>query len=155
MHGKIFMRRWVVKNDTGISAVLDTRILVSYLLTQGETLSSIVDHWQQGRFVVVASLPVLGELIEVVARPCLRHVMSADPQALFDAIEQGAILVPGELFLSVLTRDPTNDIFIACAVEGEADYLVTSSTELLNLGSYKSVQMIAPAAFLQILDGIE
>jgi predicted nucleic acid-binding protein len=34
-------------------AVLDTNLLISYLLTQGETLSRIIDHWEQGHFVYV------------------------------------------------------------------------------------------------------
>jgi putative PIN family toxin of toxin-antitoxin system len=138
-----------------ISAVLDTRLLISYLLTQGDTLSRIVDHWEKGYFVAVASLPVLGELIEVVDRPCLHHVMSADPQALFDVIERGANLVPGELFVSFLRLNPTNDIFLACAVEGEADYLVTATAELLDLRSYQGIKIITPGVFIDILDAIE
>ncbi len=135
-----------------LRAVLDTNLLVSYLLTQGETLSRIVAHWEQGRFVYLISPALLAELKEVVNRPRLRRVMRADPQALIDVIEQDAEPVPGELVLSGICRDPKDDIFIACALEGKADYLVSGDADLLDMGSYQSVQMIAPQAFLQKLE---
>jgi len=135
-----------------LRAVLDTNLLISYLLTQGEMLSGIVDHWEQGHFIYVTSPPVLAELKEVVARPRLRRAMSADPQALINVIEQDAELVPGELLLSGVCRDPKDDVFIACAVEGKADYLVSGDADLLELDSYQSVQMIAPNVFLQKLN---
>jgi hypothetical protein len=135
-----------------LRAVLDTNLLVSYLLTQGETLSHIVDHWEQGHFIYVYSPAMLAELKKVVNRPRLRRAMRADPQALIEVIEQDAELVPGELVLAGVSRDPKDDAFIACAVEGKADYLVSGDADLLDMGSYQSVQMIAPQLFLQKLN---
>lgn len=136
-------------------AVLDTNLLISYLLTQGETLSRIIDHWEQGHFVYVASPAILAELKAVVERPRLQRAMSADPQALIDVIEQDADFVSGELVLTGICRDPKDDIFIACAVEGQADYLVSGDNDLLDLDYYQDVKMISPRLFLQILDANE
>lgn len=133
-------------------AVLDTNLLVSYLLTQGSTMSRIIDHWELGRFVTIVSPAMLDELKEVVNRPRLRPFMSADPQVLIDVIEQDAEFIPGDLKLTGICRDPKDDIFIACAVEGHADVLVSGDADLLTVGTYQGVQMITPAAFLQLLE---
>ncbi len=57
--------------------VFDTNIVVSYLLTQGKTLSQIIDHWEQGSFVVLVSPAMLAELKDVLQRPRLRPCHSA------------------------------------------------------------------------------
>jgi putative PIN family toxin of toxin-antitoxin system len=133
-------------------AVLDTNLLVSYFLTQGDTMSRIINHWEQGHFVNIVSPAILTELKEVVNRPRLRPYMSADPQALIDVIEQDAEFIPGDLKLTGICRDPKDDIFIACAVEGHADVLVSGDDDLLTVGAYQGVQIINPAAFLQLLE---
>jgi putative PIN family toxin of toxin-antitoxin system len=135
-----------------LRAVLDTNLLIGYLLTQGETLSHIVGHWEQGHFIYLYSPAMLAELKEVVNRPRLRRAMRADPQVLIEVIEQDGELVPGKLILAGVCRDPKDDVFIACAVEGKADYLVTGDADLLDVDSYQSVQMIAPHLFLQKLN---
>jgi putative PIN family toxin of toxin-antitoxin system len=133
-------------------AVLDTNLLVSYFLTQGDTMSRIINHWEQGHFVNIVSPAILTELKEVVNRPRLRPYMSADPQTLIDVIEQDAEFIPGDLKLTGICRDPKDDIFIACAVEGHADVLVSGDDDLLTVGAYQGVQIINPAAFLQLLE---
>jgi hypothetical protein len=132
--------------------VLDTNIVVSYLLTQGKTLSRIIDHWEQGSFVVLISPAMLAELKDVLPRPRLRRTMSADPKALLEVLEHDAEQVPGELVLSGVCRDPKDDIFIACAVEGRADVLVSGDDDLLVLDNYQGVQMMSPASFVLLLE---
>ncbi len=132
--------------------VLDTNVVVSYLLTQGKTLSQIIDHWEQGSFVVLISPAMMAELKDVLQRPRLRPYMSADPQALLEVMEQDAEHVPGELVLTGICRDPKDDIFIACAVEGRADVLVSGDDDLLVLDNYQSVQMLSPASFVSLLE---
>ena len=137
-----------------IRAVLDANLLVSYLLTGGETLSHIMQHWERGAFIYLISPSMEAELREVVKRPRLARRMSADPQALLDAIENDAEWIPGELLLIGVCRDPKDEIFISCAVEAGADYLVSGDADLLDMGSYGDVQMISPRAFLEIVDKV-
>lgn len=67
-----------------LRAVLDTNLLVSYFLTQGTTLSGLIDGWEQGLFVYLVSPAILDELQEVVKRPRLRRLMRQNPQPLLD-----------------------------------------------------------------------
>ncbi len=135
-----------------IRAVLDTNLLISYLLTNGETISRIMIHWEQGHFVYLQSPQMLDELIDVIHRPRLRRYMKTDPQPLLDVIEMDAEPTQGKLVLPGACRDPKDDKFIACAVEGNADYIVTGDKDLLDLGVYQAIKMVRPRDFLMVLE---
>jgi predicted nucleic acid-binding protein len=47
---------------------------------------------------------------------------------------------------------PIDDQFIACALEGEATYLVTGDADLLEMESYQGVIMIRAYDFAEMLD---
>lgn len=135
-----------------IRAVIDTNLIVSYLLTQSETTSRLIDHWEQGHFAYLVSPAMLSELRQVVYRPGLRQHMRVDPAVLLELIEADAEMVPGALVLSGACRDPKDDQFIACAVEGQAAYLVTGDADLLDMVAYAGVTMIRAYDFVRLLD---
>ncbi len=78
--------------------------------------------------------------------------MTADPNVLLDIIESDADHIRGELSLSGICRDPKDDKFIACAVDGNADYIVSGDADLLVLAEYRGVRIVQPAEFVEILD---
>lgn len=135
-----------------IRAVLDTNLLVSYLLTNGETTSQIIAHWEAGNFLFIQSPPILAELVGVLNRPKLQPYLKSDPQVLIDLIEPDAEFVNGELAFPGACRDPKDDKFIACAGEGNADYIVTGDKDLLDLGTYERVQIVTVREFLILLE---
>jgi putative PIN family toxin of toxin-antitoxin system len=135
-----------------LRVVLDTNLLVSYLLTQGKTIALLIDLWEQGEIAVLVSPAILGELIEIVERPRLRQYMKGDQQVLIDLIATNAIHTSGELALPGASRDPKDDKFLACAVEGEADYLVTGDADLLDLGSIQGIPIVRARDFVDIIE---
>jgi predicted nucleic acid-binding protein len=48
-------------------------------------------------------------------------------------------------------RDPDDDKIVACAVAAGVDYLVTRDRDLLSLGTYVGVAIIAPEEFLHVV----
>ena len=134
-----------------LRAVLDTNLIVSYLLTEGATISRIIDHWERGDFVYVVLPATVAELTEVLARPRLRRYMKGAPAILLDVIDHDAEHVPGEVRISGVCRDPKDDIFISCAVEGKADVIVSGDTDLLDLTQYGSIRIVSPHKFLELL----
>lgn len=131
--------------------VLDTNLLVSYLLTAGTTLSQIIDAWEAERVVVLTSPPVLDELIEVLDRPRLRQNLSRDPRVLVELLLTEAVITPGQLTVSGVCRDPKDDKFLACALEGGANYIVTGDADLLVLQTYHGARIVRPAEFVELL----
>lgn len=135
-----------------IRAVLDTNLLISYLMTNGETLSRIMIHWEQGHFIYLQSPQILDELINASNRPKLRRYIKTDPQPLLDLIKMDAEHTLGNLELPEACRDPKDDKFIACAVEGNANYIVSGDKDLLDLDVYQMIKIIRPRNFLMVLE---
>ena len=151
-----------------LRVVIDTSSLVSYVLTQGELMSRIVAHWRTGtpstssgrRFTLLSSPATRAELADVLARPAIRQLATAPLDELVRGLERFSEHVPGVLHLSGACRDPkacgersrTNDKFLACAVEGEAHYLVSSDYDLLDMRRYRDVAIVNPGQFLLALE---
>lgn len=138
---------------TPLRVVLDTNLLVSYLLTKGKTMTRIIDYWENGDIVAIVSPPIIEELVEVVQRPRLKQHMAVDPQVVIDLILSDAIQTRGDLSFPGASRDPKDDKFLACAVEGEAAYLVSSDEDLLSLKHFQSVSIVSPADFVHLIEG--
>ena len=62
-----------------------------------------------------------------------------------------AEVTPGSVSCPAVTRDPKDDAVVACAVEGNADLIVSGDQDLLALGQYEGVRVVTPAQFAQIL----
>jgi hypothetical protein len=60
-----------------------------------------------------------------------------------------AILTPGELKLSVIAEDPSDDRYLECAIEGETEYIVSGDQHLLDLGEFQGIQILRPRAFIE------
>ena len=48
-----------------------------------------------------------------------------------------------------MAPDAEDDAVVACAVEGEADYVVTGDRGLLALEAYKGIPILLPASFVK------
>jgi putative PIN family toxin of toxin-antitoxin system len=53
--------------------------------------------------------------------------------------------------LQGVTRDPEDDMIVACAVAANADYIVSRDRDLLDLREYQGIEIVSPEAFMQIL----
>lgn len=101
---------------------------------------------------MLSSPATRAELAGVLARPTIRQLAVAPLDELVRGLERFSAHVPGELDLSGACRDPKDDKFMACAVEGEAHYLVSSDRDLLDMRYYRAVAIVNPGQFLLALE---
>jgi hypothetical protein len=134
-------------------AVLDTNVFVSGLISPTGKPAAILRALRLGRFTVVSSPPINEEIIEVLNRPRLR-----DRYGLGDRIFDVSFILweVAELVIDLpdvrVCRDPDDDKFLAAAVGGRADYLVTGDVgDLLHLHKYKDVTIVSPREFASVL----
>jgi len=132
--------------------VIDTSSLVSYVLTQGELMRRVVAHWRAGTFTLLSSPDTRAELADVLARPSIRQLATAPLDELVQGLERFSEHVPGVLDLSGACRNPKDTKFLACAVEGQSHYLVSSDRDLLDMRHYRDVAIVNPAQFLLALE---
>jgi putative PIN family toxin of toxin-antitoxin system len=65
-------------------------------------------------------------------------------QALLDAIHIKAEFVPPLGTIPTYSRDPKDDKFVACALIGKAEYIITVDKDLLVLETVESVRIVTP-----------
>jgi len=135
-------------------AVVDTNVLVSGLISEEGPPRRIVDAWLDGRFLLVTSLYQVEELHHVLTYPRIARrvrLEEAELGLLLAALLSQAEVVPGALQLPGLTRDPKDGAVVSCAVEGEADFIVSGDQDLLVLTKYEGIRVIAPREFVELL----
>ncbi len=64
-------------------------------------------------------------------------------------IIERAMIVEGPYETIGITQDPNDDIFFACALEADADYIVTREPHLRNIKHYQRIQIIDAATFIE------
>ena len=137
-----------------VRAVLDTNVLISGLVSEHGPPRHILDAWLEDCYVLVTSLYLIEELIHVLSYPRIVERIRLDDAelaAILEALLSKAEVVPGQLCLPGVTRDPKDDAVVACAKEGEADVIVSGDQDLLVLGEYEGVRVVTPRRFVEIL----
>jgi predicted nucleic acid-binding protein len=61
-------------------------------------------------------------------------------------------LIRPDADIDAVARDPDDNMFLECTVDGEAQYLVSGDDHLRDLGSFRDVRILSPAAFLVEVD---
>jgi len=135
-----------------LRVVIDTSSLVSYVLTRGDVMRRVVAHWRANRFVVLSSPATRAELTAVLSRPQIQRLAVASLDPLIQGLDRYTWHVPGDLDLTGACRDRNDDKFLACAVEGNAHYLVSSDKDLLEIKFYRGVAIVNPGQFLLALE---
>jgi putative PIN family toxin of toxin-antitoxin system len=117
-----------------VRVVLDPNVLVSALISSAGPSREIVDEWVLGRFVLVASPALLGELTDVLARPRFRRWVAIDIARDFIAgLKDAAVVVEDPPAQVGLTADPGDDYLVALARAAGADFLVSGDRHLTGL----------------------
>ena len=132
-----------------IRTVLDTNVLVSALLFPSGTLSWLRDMWQSGPVLPLASRETVTELIRVLLYPRFGLTDREREDLLADYLPYcESVVVAGHLPLPAC-RDPFDRPFLALAIAGEADVLVTGDADLLALASDFAVPILTPRALAE------
>jgi hypothetical protein len=138
-----------------LRAVLDTNVLISGLIAEGGAPRQLLDAWLEDRYTLVTSLYLVEELIHVLSYPRIsKHLKLTEGEmaTILTTLLSKAAVTPGHLQLPGVTRDPKDDAIVACAKEGEADYIISGDQDLLILDDYDDVQIVTPRRFVEILE---
>ncbi|MGH2617460.1 MAG: putative toxin-antitoxin system toxin component, PIN family, partial [Thermomicrobiales bacterium] len=109
---------------------------------------------RRNRFQPVVSPAIVTEYLTVLQRPVIvRKYGRPTPEVLrsvLDLVGSGIMVRPTEVPL--VCRDPNDDKFLAAAVTGNAEYIISEDRDLLDLGRYEGIVILSARAFLGILD---
>ena len=132
--------------------VLDTNLLVSALISRTGPTDRLYVAWTKQRYELVTSNEQLDEFRRVTRYPRVKKLI--DPSAAGTLYNQlrASSLVLDKLPAVNRSRDPADNILLAMAEEGAAEYLVTGDKrDLLELKKHGNTRIVNAAEMLDIL----
>jgi len=128
--------------------VLDANVIVSFLLTRGETISSIFNSWEKEEFDLLISEDIFEEVETVLEYEKIQRLVNPWEKAvLLEKLKLQATFVKVKTKLDVLS-DPKDNKYLECAVDGWADIIVSGDKHLLGLKEYRGINILTPREFV-------
>ena len=137
--------------------VVDTSVLIRYLIKPSAAVRHLIEElWLNDDVVMVSSPELVAELEDVLARDYIRALIRPqEGKALLNAIQIKAKILSPLGQVPSYTRDPKDDKFVACAVIGQASYIITVDKDILVLERLGDLQMVTPYDFVECQRGRE
>ena len=127
--------------------VVDSNVVVSALLFGGIS-GTLIPLWKGRRIQPLCSKEIIDEYVRVLAYPKFKLAESEIEFLISQEIVRWFEIVktpPGNPFV---IADPSDDKFIWCALEGNADVIISGDEHLLNLAS-SPIPILTPSRFLR------
>ncbi len=136
-----------------LKVVVDTSVFVAgYLSRTGRGPSSqIISRWRAGEFKLIMSRQIVEE---IAAKLVQRGIADSLILEFVEVVGRIALNIPGAHVVYRLDDvDPDDNMLLAAAQEGAADYLVSlDAKHLLPLKHHRGTQIVNPELFLRVLD---
>ncbi len=126
--------------------VVDTGVLVSYTIGPTTRLTALIDEMIR-RYVLLYSAQTMAELVDVLDRSKFDRYVSRNSRLQFIRryMEIGN-LVDVRVRIQA-SADPRDDKFLELAVDGMADAIVASDTDLTVLHPFRGIDILTPTEF--------
>jgi len=130
--------------------VLDTNVLISASIAEQGYSAAILRAARQRRLLLLVSPYIIQEYAAVMQRPhIIRKYQGIEGrvEALVRYLNAYAILVEPQTIERVVLDDPKDDAILACALAGQAHYVVSGDDHLQRLGAFRGIKILAPRDF--------
>ena len=132
-----------------IRVVLDTNILISAILFGGKP-RQILEKAIRGEIRLCISEPILEELKGVLRRSKFDYSPETIQVILTELMGISDFVNPSKT-IRVVSEDSEDNRILECAVEAEANYIVTGDFHLLKLSRYRNIGVVNAVVFLEKL----
>jgi uncharacterized protein len=138
-----------------LRVVLDTRVLISALISKEGAPARLIDAWADERFKLISSEDQLEEFKAMSRRPQLApFVERADAGRFANQLRAEALIIERLPHVD-RARSPADHFLLAMAEAGEADYLVSGDRRgVLALTQHGRTQIVTARSMLEAL-GLE
>ena len=133
-----------------IRIVLDTNLLVSAALP-GSRLLPIVSAWKEGQCKLLVSEDIFDEYLQVLSYPKFQLAPETIRRLIEHELRPYVELIQVTSRIHVITADPSDDKFLACALDGHADAIVSGDRHLLGLKEFKGISVLTGRQLLDHL----
>lgn len=139
-----------------LRVVLDTNIFVSSLLVKEGLPAQVLDAWRERKFLLATSPTLVSEIQSTLNYPRIRrkyNITNKDVSQLITLLAEDALVVPGDIGTASgsVPDDPADEAVLACALDAEADLVVSGDRHLLDLAEYRGIRILTVREFMEKL----
>lgn len=137
-----------------IKVCLDTNIIVSGTISKSSAPFEILEAWRGRKFMLVTSKPILREVERVLRYSHIKSVCNLEEneiKEIVSAIKEFSIVTSGKEKIDEIIVDPQDKMFLICAKEAEADFIVSGDKHLLNLRTFQGIPIVIARQFIDII----
>ena len=134
------------------SVVIDTNVIVSALLFGGKP-GKLIQFWKAGQIQPLISKEITEEYLRVLAYPKFNlsendigFLLNHEILPYFKAVK----IKPGR-WKTAIEDDPSDDMFIRCAVSGICKIIISGDRHLLDLKTYGKIRTLSVSLFFKEL----
>ena len=116
--------------------------------------AKIIKVAEENRLLIFVSEEIIREISRTLAYPRLREVyegVSIGREELIEAVLRIGKLVKVKTKVNIVHEDPADNKFLECALEGDADYVVSGNEHLLTMKHYRKIRILSVREFLKLL----
>lgn len=137
-----------------MQVIIDANVLISCLIRPDGRTGHVREYIRAGGFVILYSRETLAGFVNVISRPRLiekYQVQEQDVHAFRSLILLNGKRIKIKTKVSIC-RDPKDNDYLALALDGKADFIVSGDGDLLSLSPFQGIPVIKPADFIGILE---
>jgi putative PIN family toxin of toxin-antitoxin system len=136
-----------------MQVVLDTNLIISGMFWMGLPHDVLLLAYQH-KMQALTSEPLIEELKDVISRDKfnknLKRLQKTPDDMINLYLSHVLVIEPSEVPQGTV-RDLKDDKIIACAVGGQANYIITGDDDLLVLKQYQAIHIVTASQFLTII----
>lgn len=134
--------------------VIDTNVLISAVF-RDRMPEQVLRTARDKHYTLLSSAELKRELRRVLNYPKFQRYYAQIGRSPDEVYEQYAglteMVTPNEEKPHSALRDASDQIVLACAAAGKADFIISGDDDLLTLGVYEQIRIVTPAQFLSIV----
>jgi putative PIN family toxin of toxin-antitoxin system len=135
-----------------IRATLDVNVLASGFPAETGPPAALIDHWTNLDFELILSEHILNGLARAWQKPYFRQRYRHNQiEATLSLLRTEATLVIPVTNIRGVAADLEDDLVLATAIAGDANFLVTGDRYLQALVQYRNTIILSPRQFLDVL----
>ena len=138
-----------------LRAVVDTNLFISGIFAKNSPPAKLQDLWINKRFELATSIKILKEVSRVLQYPKIKKSFHPDKEKIrrfFRLVFRKALITKGLYTVNKIADDPDDNVLLACAVEAEADFIVSGDRHLLKEKEFQGTKITGVKEFLEMLE---
>lgn len=133
--------------------VIDANLFASALIKPNSNPGKILKLVKENKVELILSPGIIKEIKRILLYPKIQKYHQKTPEeidAFFQDIIMFAWMVEGHEPVDVIKDDPSDNKYLASAIEGEADFIISGDHHLLDLENYQEIAIVNATEFNSI-----